>query len=441
MKQSDKFNIELGDLRRDYNKLAADINAQSDDPTEDQSAKLTELRRRGDATETRYEAALVDDQDEEEKRAATDDPDGEHRELFSLFPKASLIPFIDEKVSGRIATGAEHELRAAVFGDAPTGLGSFPLELLAPVVELERRARWASGERMEHRVDAATSVAAGAATLESQAAVLERVFTRNVAGRLGVAMPSVPVGQQGFPVMLTGTTAALATDGTEIDAGAATFSGAELEPIRASAAYLFNERDTFRLRGYEDVLRRDLVAVLSDDMDDQVVNGDGSTSSGITNVTGFIAELPAVSNPSGVTTWADFVDLFTGMVDGVNSYDVGDLRAIIGAAGFAFTNKLFRSTASRGPRESAFDFIRERLGGVSVSSRIPAPSSDIQTGIVARTSYPGRNAVMPIWRQGAFLVDPYSRAAQGQVRLTVTAFFNFKILRETGWALFKTKHA
>ena len=441
MKKSDRLNIELGDLRRDYNKLAAEINAQSDDPTEDQTAKMTELRRRGDATETRYQAALVDDQDDEEKRAATDDPDAEDKERFDLFTKSSLLPFVDERVSGRVATGAEHELRAAVFGDASFSMGAFPIELLAPQGELERRARWAAGERMEHRVDAATSVADTAATLESQASVLERVFTRAVAGRLGVAMPSVPVGAQGYPVMLTGTTAALATDGTEIDAGAATFVGFDLEPIRAGAGYLFNSRDLYRMRGYEGVLRRDAVAKLADEMDKEIVNGDGTTASGITHVTGFVSELPAVNNPGAVTTWENFIDLFTDLVDGINSYNVSDLRAIIGAGAFAFCNKLFRAAASQGPRDSAYEYMREKLGGVSVSSRIPAPASNIQTGIVARTSYPGRNAVMPIWRAAEFTVDPYTKAAAGQVRLTLSAFFNFKILRETGWALFKTRHA
>ena len=78
---------------------------------------------------------------------------------------------------------------------------------------------------------------------------------------------------------------------------------------------------------------------------------------------------------------------------------------------------------------------------MSVSSRIPASSSNIQTNIMALTSYPGRNAVAPIWRGLELIRDPYSNAGKGQVRLTAIAFWSFKVLREAGWNLWKVKTA
>ena len=162
------------------------------------------------------QAALVDDQDDEEKRAATDDPDAEGTASCSAcFRKRALIPFIDEKVSGRIATGAEHELRAAVFGDAPTGLGSFPLELLAPQGELEQRARWAvrrahgapcrrGNERCGRCCHPGIASGRPAASVHPQRRGPAR---RSHAERSRGAAT-------GYPVMLTGAAAALATDGT-----------------------------------------------------------------------------------------------------------------------------------------------------------------------------------------------------------------------------------
>ena len=192
------------------------------------------------------------------------------------------------------------------------------------------------------------------------------------------------------------------------------------------------------MAGFEGVLRRDLSAVLGDKLDDQAVNGDGSAP----NVNGFISELPTVNDPSSVTDWAAFIANFTGEVDGINAYDLNDIRAIMGKSVFGYAATLFRTgTTDNGPRESALDYVRARIGAMSVSSRMPAPSSNVQTGIISLTSYPGRNAVMPIWRSGQLIVDPYSDAAAGRVRLTINAFFNFKILRETGYSLWKVKTA
>ena len=48
-------------------------------------------------------------------------------------------------------------------------------------------------------------------TQGSQASVLERVFTRSIAARLLVSMPSVPVGSANYPIMTSWTTAAMKT--------------------------------------------------------------------------------------------------------------------------------------------------------------------------------------------------------------------------------------
>ena len=37
--------------------------------------------------------------------------------------------------------------------------------------------------------------------------------------------------------------------------------------------------------------------------------------------------------------------------------------------------------------------------------------------------------------------DPYTRASQGEVALTAIMLWNFKVLRETGWALTKVRTA
>ena len=433
MTNSQRKSLELSEARTALNGLIEKRNKldAGTEPSAEDVAAMDSATRKVSALEVEYRAALVTEQDAEKKRA-TDDPDGEETEKRRLLCKASILPFINEAADDRKVEGVEKELRAALLGDDAER--HMPVDLLLPVEELQARA----AGRVEHRADTVTPVSADATADGSQASVLERVFTRSVAARLGVSMPSVPTGAAVYPIMTSGTTASQAADGTQVDAGAGAFTGHTLEPLRLTAAYLFNSRQTHQLRNFEAVLRRDLAAVLSDKMDMEIVNGNGSAP----NVTGFVSELPTVSNPSTVTDWNAWLDVFTDKVDGLNAYTLGDLRAIIGKGAFTFLHKLFRTgSTDNGPRGSAFEYVRERIGGISVSSRIAAPSSNVQTGIMALTSYPGRNAVAPIWRGMELIRDPYSNAGKGQIRLTAIAFWNFKILREAGWSLFKTKHA
>ena len=409
------------------NKLPADT-----DPTAEDVNAMDAATRKVSALEVEYRAALVTEQDAEQARAVAD-PDGEETERRRILARANVMPFVMEATEGKRVDGAELEVRSAILGDA--GDGHMPIDLLLAPDELERRA---SNRPIEHRADAVTPVAAAALADGSQASVLERVFSRSIAARLGVAMPSVPVGDAVYPIMAAGTTASMAADGTQVDATAGRFTGYSLEPTRLTAAYLFNARQTLQLRNFEAVLRRDLTAVVSDKMDDQIINGSGTAP----NVNGFMHEMTAPGDPTAVTTWAQFLALFSDEVDGLNAYGLNDLVTIIGKDTFTYGHGLFRTGATdNGPRGSALEYVRERIGGLSVSSRIPAAASNIQTNVTALTSYPGRNAVAPIWRGLELIRDPYSNAGKGEVRLTAIAFWSFKILREQGWNLWKVKTA
>ena len=396
-----------------------------EDRSDDDKSRLAELTREMRSLEGDIQAALlVEEEPSTETRETGDGEDAEKKELDGLLERASILPYFGEAVSGRDVQGVEHEIRSGLLGDDARG-GLVPFEMLLP-------------DGREERADAATTVAAAARTPGSQASVLERVFTRSIAARLMVSMPMVEVGQANFPVLASGTTAENVNAGTAKDATAATFTGVSLDPVRLSARYVFRYEDIAKLRSYESVLRRDLTAAMTDAMDDQIVNGDGSAP----NVNGFLNELAAPADPGAATTWNEHLKAHTDEVDGINAYGLSDLRCVIGKASFSYLETLFRTGAQdNGPRASAQEYVMGRIGGGMVSSRIPAPASNIQLGIIAKTSYPGRNAVAPIWRALELIRDPYTRASQGEVALTAIMLWNFKIIRETGWALFKTRTA
>ena len=320
-----------------------------------------------------------------------------------------------EAVEGRSLDGPEHEVRAALLGDdAARRVGTIPLEML------------------ELRADAATPVAAVAKSAGHQANVIQRVFSRSIASRLLVSMPAVPVGSSNFPVMLTGTAAAMKAAGGLQEAEAGSFTGFTLDPVRLTARYLFRIEDVYKLRNFENVLRRDLVAVMSDKMDDQIINGTGAAP----QVSGFINELVAANAPAAVTTWAQFVASFTGLVNGLDAYVLRDLRSIVGAQTFSYAETLYRANNSD---LSAFAYMAEKTGGVSVSSRIA--SGNVQTNITALTSYPGRNAVAPVWKAMEIIRDNITQAASGQIAITAIILWNFKIVRETGFKAWKTRNS
>ena len=377
--------------------------------------------------EIEFRAAITTEaaEDEAAKKA---DPDAECRERDKLIAGSSVMDFIDEVLTDKKTEGMAHEARQALLGgEARERL--VPFEFLLP-----------KEPELEKRADAVTPVAASVVVANYQASVLERVFTRSLAARLLVSMPSVPVGQANFPVMTGGTTGAMvAADGAH-DAGAGAFAGFTLEPTRLSARYLLRVEDIYKLRGYEDVLRRDMAAVMSDAMDAQIINGTGVAP----QVGGFASELAAPAAASAAATWQNFVAGFTNLVDGLNAYQLGDIRTVIGKDTFAYAETLYRAGAKdNGPASSAAEYIRGKIGGYSVSSRIAAQASDAagQINIAALTSYPGRNAVAPIWRAFELIRDNITEAAKGQIVLTALALWNFKILRETGFHLIRVRKA
>ena len=427
MKKSQQLQLQISEKRESLNTLSGEIQKIPTDqnPTEEQRQQLNSGNEELRGLETRFRAAVIQEDSEAEK-AIEVSPDAEHREKTNIFSKCSIVPFLLEAAQGKDCSGPEHEYRQAQLGDEARQ-GLIPIEMLE-VRAPERRA-------VEHRADAVTPVAAAAHSPGSQANVLERIFSRSIAARLLVSMPAVPVGQANFPVMLTGTTAAQQlADGAQ-DAGAGSFTGFNLDPVRLTARYLFRIEDVYKLRGLEDVLRRDLGAVMSDQMDNQVVNGDGTAP----NVSGFIEELPDPVAAAATSTWATLLQNYNALVDGLNAYTLQDVRSVLGSDSYQVAEGVFRTATSD---QSAAQYIQARTGGFSVSSRIPAAGNNKkQTNIAAMTSYPGRNAVAPIWRAIEVIRDNITGAATGQIAITALMLWNFKIVRETGFKLFEVQKA
>ena len=402
------------------NRLRGELRGLTTAETRDAAAILSKSREVEEA-EGAVNAALqaeLDGMGEDEQPVSTP----ETRERAELRGRARLGRFLEEAVIGRrITDGPEAELRAEVLPGSPE-IGGLPLNL--PLVMLDEP---------ETETRAVTPVAAAAQVAEGhRGPLLRRIFDRSVANRLGVAMPRVPVGEARFPVMTAGAMAEMKAESADTVASAGAFTGHDLTPHRLSAAIEYTVEASLSFPNLEGVLRNDMAAVMTEQMDNQILVGSGAGA----NVTGFFSELPAPGAAVARLTWAGAYAAFAGLVDGKTSFGTNDIASVIGQDTFAHLATLYPASAlSTAPQVSAWDYLATRTGAMVISNKVPAVANKRQTVLYSRTSYPGQNAVAPVWQGMSLIRDPYSGAGKAEVKVVAHAFFDFKVLREQAFGL------
>lgn len=404
-----KLQIALSEGRTDLNRL---IGLEKLTPA--QVTELEEKRIAHEALETQFRAALTTEPEE----APVEKPKKD--ELAELRALARLGDYLDEACSGKHIDGASKELRTELIGD---NQGCFPLEILGST----------DLEKTEKRQDVAT--AAPTSTGSTQGNVLERLFPASLVNFLGVDSPMVSAGDFITPVIseTVATTASPRASGVVFDATAATITAVSLSPIRLTARYLYSQSDAHRIVGFEESLRLDLAGALGHALDVQAMNGDGSAP----NVNGFIAELTAGSAPpAGAPSLAVLLATLSDKVDGIRAATLGEVRGVYGVESYSRLSTVFGTNGEM----SAADHLSEKSAGIRASSILPVVSS-IQNGLAYRSGRGQGSAVMPLWSAAEIIVDRTSAAAKGEVALTILLYFNFKVLREEAFSLFKIRTA
>ena len=404
MTNGQTLQLRLSEIRQSLNELSG-----LDSPTDAQRATMAALSTEYPTIETRWRAAAIAEADAPETRA----DDGEDTERRALVERAELRAYLHEAATGRTVTGAEQELRAAIFGEHARD-GLVPWEALLP--------------RHEERADTATTAPSDVG--QSQASILGRIFADTAAAYLGVAMPHVGIGEVNYPVLSAGVSPEMKSKGAVKDAEAATISTTVLEPRRLTARYLFSVEDTARLRGMEEALRRDLSGALGEKIDDQILNGNGTAP----NVSGFLSALTAPTAPTAIATFSDFVGAASQAVDGRYARNLTGVKMLVGAATYALAGTLMNTSGD----VALSDYLIARSGGFITSALIPAPPAsgtgqDIQAAIVYRAARGAGSAVAPVWQGLELIRDPYTHAAKGQVSITAVALWAFSLIRSDAY--------
>ena len=175
---------------------------------------------------------------------------------------------------------------------------------------------------------------------------------------------------------------------------------------------------------FESVLRQNVSMVLSDELDDQMINGDGSSD----DLTGIFERLTDPSAPAAaVETWTRFLAIQSGGIDGLWATELEHIAMVVGCR---FLSALRRNIPREPtPRNRAASYLKRMGAGYWTNSRMPATAAHIQQGILCRKGPAGDadSGVSPTW--GSLSIDDiHTGARKGERYFTVSAIVGDVIL-------------
>ena len=379
------------------------------DRTDAETAELDEVTKRLQGIEPELRASLVlASAEETETETPAGDLDAETRERLELRAKCSVTAFVEAAMRGRlVTTGPESELMAAC--GVSEGV---PLELF----EADPR------EQREERADANT--AAPGTVGVNLAPIRPAIFAASIAPRLGIDMPRVASGTYAEARIETSLTAGAKAKGGAAEASAATFAVSTATPKRISGRLGIRVEDIASVgqANFEAALRSNLQLVMSDELDDQAINGDGQAP----NLSGLFKALTDPAAPGAAAAkFDDFLASFAGGIEGLWAGTMKDVGIVVGPATYQLAAKSFRDVGTNNGHRGSIsfaDYARQHTAGFWTNKRMPSAASNIQQAILHRTGRTGiRTAVCPHW--GALSIDDvYSGSASG------TRYVSFHVL-------------
>ena len=313
-------------------------------------------------------------------------------EKQALLEKSNVGDFVKALLERKAVAGASAEARAA-FGC--TGEYEIPLELFEPT----------------DKQKAVTPAPATGDRPVNVGPVQPFIYQRTVAGFLGVDMPVVSGGEQGYPVLTTQTPSAPKAKDAAADSTAAAITVHKSNVKRLTGSYVVRVEDMSQFPQLEQALRTDIPRSIANTFDQQLLTGSGAAP----QLKSLISLLGDPAASTAVETFATYISTITGLVDGLHAYELKDLKALVGMKTYEKMSETFADNTA----VSSADYLHDRIGGLRASNRIAAPASGDQQGVV-RLGMESMVAVAPVWGGVQLIDDPFTDAAKGH--RTITAF-------------------
>jgi len=390
--------------------------AGGDEPmTDEERAEVSTLSTEIADVETRMAAAEIADQNDE-TRAQKPEEAAEADPLDELRVSAHVGRYLVAALRGRSVAGAERELLDELRMDD----GVIPLTL------------WDRPEaRAEDRAVTGAPTTVGVNLDPLQPAV----FAPSILPALGVEMPMVGTGTYATGTITTSVTAGAVAKGGDAPATAAAFTVSTATPKRISARLELAVEDIAAVgqANFEAVLRDNLSLVLSDQLDLQGLNGDGTAP----NLQGLIGRLTDPTDPTDVAGWGDFARLPSDHVDGLWATMESQVMLLVNPETYRLAARTFRMPEEHGNAENTYSdtpgeqsaaaYVSARSSSFSTNSRMPATASTIALGLAYRMGRGMRTAVAPVWDYLS-IDDMYSGSGKGERYFTIAALVGDVIL-------------
>ena len=405
MSPKQKIELRQSEIRARLGEVAALTgDALTEEIVTERDGLMVELR----ASEPQLQAAI--EAEGRDSRLRPSGLDREARERIELRSRARVGNFLTAALRGALVSGAEAEIQAAA------GVGGIPMELWEPDPRVEERS-----EREEHRaITPAPSTGMGV-NLDP---IRPAVFAPSIAPRLQIDMPMVGTGTYATGTITTNIAAGPVAKSAEVlqDAGAITTATATPKRVGASMALAIEDIAAIGAENFESILRQNISLSLSAELDNQIINGDGTGA----NLSGMFKVLTDASAPAAaVETWKRFLRIQSDGIDGLWATMLSHIAMVVGPETYRVAAATFQGNDSE---ESAASYL-ERMGdSFFTNSRMPVKASHIQLGILCRKGQTGmRTAVSPTW--GDISVDDiYTQARKGERHFTVNALVGDVIL-------------
>ena len=378
-----KIQIRLSEVRERLNDISG---LEGEALTDEIRAEAATLHPEYKDLELRYRSATVAEGEEAAKAVTEPTESSETRERRELRSKARITDHLTALLTGRGVTGATAE-----YSDAVGTPGLMPMELL-------------DGPEPEVR---AVTPGPDSGTVTQTRPTVPHAFARTDAAALGIAMPMVASGEAHFPALTTAPPAGPKAKDAAADSTAAAFSLTKRTPGRITGQFVVRVEDLALMPSMERDLRQAIAAAMADNLDSQVIGGSGAGA----NLDGLFNQADNVAIAGATETFGTAIERFAGVVDGKHANGFSDVRALIGVNTFALYAALF-SNNNKGDL-SAYDHLRDKLGMLRVSTRVPALDATGQKGICVLTAQ-GQPVTVPVWRGMELIIDPYSQAGKGQ---------------------------
>ena len=356
--------------------------------------------------EIRFRSAIISEENDlESRKLETGAPDAEMRERIELRNKARLSNFLIARAQGRMLSGPEAELCAAA------GVQGIPIEL------------WDTPKREVRSAEERAITPAPGTVGVNLDPIYPAVFANSIAPMLGIEMPRVGSGTYASATISTSVTAGARAKSADAPAtrGAMTVTTATPKRVSARLELTLEDIAAIGAENFESALRDNLSLALSDELDDQAINGNGNAP----NLTGIFQRLGDPSDPAAnVETWERFLAIQAGGVDGLWASTLAEIQLVVNPETYRLAATTFQGTDAE---ESALSYMSRMGAGFSTNKRMSDKANHIAQGILYRKGRTIRTAVCPHWGEVS-IDDVYSGSIKGERYFTMHVLLGDVIL-------------